>query len=191
MPPVPPSASSPPHDSRAAAPERADRAVSAGPQSRDVLLYVAIGTALAWIAFLGVLALFTANPPTFDRRQLAQADHVVTVEVLDREHGKVRVAKEWTAPEGLGELTIVDLGETRARNGERWIVPLTDTDHGDFAVTRSRIVLGPPRTNEPPEVRRGSPAIYPARPEIEAQLAQLLDEVRAPAAPRSDAAPRE
>lgn len=185
-----PSAPSPTHESRAAPPGSAHPPVDAVPPSADVGLRIAVGLALAWIALLAILAAFTANPPTFDRRQLAQADHVVTVEVLDLEHGKVRVEKEWTEPEGLGELAIVDLAETRARNGQRWIVPITGTGHGDFAVTRARIVLGPPRPNDPPEVRRGNPAIYPARPEIEAPLDPLLKELRTPPATRSEAAPR-
>jgi hypothetical protein len=188
---VPPSASSPPHESRAATPTGAARPVDAPPRTADVPLRIAVALAVAWVAFLALLALLTANPPTFDRRQLAQADHVVTVEVLEREQGKVRVVQEWTAPEGLGELTIADLAETPARNGQRWIVPLDDTGHGDFAVTRSRLVLPPTRPNEPPEVRRGNPAVYPARPDIESRLAPLLKELRSPPDARSDDAPRE
>ena len=50
--------------------------------------------ALAWPAALAVLVLTTANPVTLNRRQVLQADAVVSARIVDSNAGACRIGKQ-------------------------------------------------------------------------------------------------
>jgi hypothetical protein len=134
--------------------------------------------ASAWIAFLVVLTLISANPVTLNREQILESTLVIAGEVEDLPAGKVSVLPD---ADILMDQTIVirNLQDTPARPGERYLFPLQPVftrglpERGVFQATPSRL---PDR----------APLIYP---DGEIALRQL-QAIRASAPPADEPPPR-
>lgn len=116
--------------------------------------------ALLWCAALAWLALATANPVTLNRRQILDADAVVTVRIVDLPAGTCEIVKQWTGDPLPEEIVVERLLETAARGDGEWILPLA-RDRDGMSVLTSRL---------PSKAR----LVYPATPEAVAQLESIL-----------------
>jgi hypothetical protein len=117
--------------------------------------------AVAWCAALAWLALATANPITLNRRQILDADIVITARIEDRAAGKCRVAERWTGAAVPDELVVSGLKETAARGDGGWILPLKEA-RGGYEVLASAL---------PSRAR----LVYPATPDAVRQLRELVE----------------
>lgn len=116
--------------------------------------------ALGWCAALAWLALATSNPITLNRKQIRDADAVVTVRVIDAKAGTCRIVQQWTGDPLPQEIVVDRLLETAARGDAEWILPLA-RHRGELSVLTSRL---------PSKAR----LVYPATPEAVRQLAAIL-----------------
>ncbi len=125
-------------------------------------LKITITLVLIWLLGLGLLAALTANPVTLNRDQIAESVVVVTAEVEDANAGVVRVRKVWKNPAWNSEkLTLRNLAETGATNGQILLIPVTAEDGDSYVVTPSKLP-------------GHSPLVYPLTAESEQQLQSLL-----------------
>jgi hypothetical protein len=114
--------------------------------------------AVAWCAALAWLALATANPVTLNRRQILEADVVITARIEDRAAGKCRVVQHWKGTPVPDELVVSGLKETAVHGDGEWILPLQKV-RGGYEVlasalpSRARLVY--PATDEAMEQLRG------------------------------------
>lgn len=132
---------------------------------------LALAGVVLWWALLIWMAVTTANPVTLNFRQIAQSRYVVTAVVVDLDEGRLRVERNWryaTEADAEGEITVVNLAETGAREGETYLVPLTPKAVG-YAVT----AIVAPKMDEG-EKPREYPRVYPATDEAVAQLESIL-----------------
>ena len=113
-----------------------------------------------WLIGLGVLSILTANPITLNRDQVLSATDVLTAVVEDAKAGSVRVEKSWRGAVSEDHLALSNLSATKPAAGDRLLIPVSRS-RGGWRVTLSKL------SNEPP-------LVYPATPESEGQLRQLL-----------------
>lgn len=113
-----------------------------------------------WVAGLGVLSFLSANPITLNRDQVLSATDVLTVVVEDPKAETVRVEKSWKGAVSEDQLALSNLSATKTAAGDRLLIPVSKSRDG-WRVTLSKL------PNEPP-------LVYPATPESETQLRQLL-----------------
>ena len=145
------------------------------------LLMASVVFAAAWILFLILLVVFTANPPVLNFRQIASADYVVQARIVDRQQGSADVEQVWEAapfrggsePPKTGRLTIENLKDAPAVHGEQsYLIPLVRArlgqDHDAYVI---------PSVRNPAEV----PQIYPATPAAKTRLVQILERLALPA----------
>jgi len=126
--------------------------------------------AIPWIAALALLVVTSANPVTLNVVQIRRAagdGAIIAATVLDAATGKCRVDAVLTASPTLGdalrqgnEIRIVNLRETKAAIGKRYIIPLAQS-LGMFAVVPTGL---PDRL----------PLIYPSSPETRALVDAML-----------------
>lgn len=94
-----------------------------------------------------MLAIFAANPVTFNRAQILQADYVVTATVQDAVTGRITVEKEWkhgfTFPSD--EIVVSNLSGADARTGRKYLIPLSSEPDDKFSVTEPKL----PTFNDP------------------------------------------
>lgn len=135
-----------------------------GPKSfrTRAVLIAALVIAGLWISGLGVLALVSANPVTLNQKQIRESHLIVTAVRESDDSTALAVTKEWIRGEELGRITVGNLGETRMRAGQDFLVPLQRLSTGRYQVTATSL------PNE-------APLVYPATPEAESQLQRLLD----------------
>lgn len=119
-----------------------------------------------WLISLSVFSILTANPITLNREQVLIATDVLTAVVEDAKAGTVRVEKSWQEQVSETRLTLSNLHATRPATGDRLLIPVSRSRDG-WRVTLSKL------PNEPP-------LVYPATPESETQLRQLLKAGRSP-----------
>jgi hypothetical protein len=117
--------------------------------------------AVVWCVALTWLVLATANPVTLNRRQILDADAVVTAQLIDPATGTCRIVRQWNGTTLPDEIVVAHLDETAVRAGSDWILPLV-------------------KTGEEPEVLASSPPsharfVYPATPEALEQLEAILN----------------
>lgn len=124
-------------------------------------LAAALLVAGLWILALAVLAAFTANPVTINAQQILRSDYVVTAPFPAPLAEKLVSEKEWKRGGGLGSLRVENLSEIPATPGRRYIIPLKHSTGGAYRVTSAPLPDNPP-------------LIYPATPEAERQLRDLL-----------------
>lgn len=105
--------------------------------------------------------LSAANPVTLNRRQILDADAVVTAQVIEPSTGACRIVRQWSGATLPNELVVVHLDETAARPGSDWILPLVQVGK-DPEVLASRL---------PSHAR----LVYPATPEAVEQLDAILN----------------
>ncbi len=125
-------------------------------------LFFAAGFAGLWILGLIALAVLTANPVTLNREQILRSDYVVTARRETGDSPLLIVQKEWKHAEDLDEVTIANLNEINMPPGREFLVPLERIGARRFLVT-------------PTTLPNHAPLIYPATPEAEAQLQEILD----------------
>lgn len=113
-----------------------------------------------WLIGLGVLSYLTANPITLNREQVLSATDVLTAVVEDAKTGTIRVEKSWKDDISEARLTLPNLNAAKPVVGDRYLIPVSRR-RGGWQVTLSKL------PNEPP-------LIYPATPESDMQLRQLL-----------------
>lgn len=115
---------------------------------------------VAWCAALAWLVLATSNPVTLNRRQILNADAVVTVQITDRAVGACRVVRQWRGTAAPDEIVVRGLAETAASGDGEWILPLQKTQ-GGYEVL--------------PSARGGEARlVYPATPAVVRQLEELV-----------------
>jgi hypothetical protein len=120
--------------------------------------------AVAWCASLMWLALTASNPVTLNRRQILEADAVITARIDDHAAGTCRVIRQWSGPALPEELIVRGLDQTAARREGEWILPLRQVRDG-YEVVPS---LLPSRAR----------LVYPAGDEAVRQLSALLEQPR-------------
>ena len=130
---------------------------------RRTAAHFAWGLAVLWIAALAALAITAANPVIVNRKQVLEAELVVTARVVDRGTGECTIAEQWTPGPRLVAITVSNLGETRAVPGETYVLPLELGAGGRYAVI-------------PPRLSGAPPLVYPATPDVVSQVAELLGE---------------
>lgn len=123
----------------------------------------ALTVAFLWIAGLALLAIFTANPITLNRDQILRSEIVLRGTVLDTTQSRVKVDQTWKGSDVPIELRVENLAETGARVQQSYLLPLSVArgDRRTYRVTESLLP-------------NGAPLIYPATPEAEAMLGELL-----------------
>jgi hypothetical protein len=147
----------------AAVPPPAPSVAAENPPPSRAAARIGWGLALAWIAVLATLAITAANPVIVNRKQLLAADFVVTARIIDWDAGECKVEKQWTPGPPVDAITVANLKETRAVQGETFVLALEYRAGGSFAV-----IPAPPS---------GGPLlIYPATPDVVTQVANILDE---------------
>jgi hypothetical protein len=98
-----------------------------------------------------------------NRKQVLQADLVVTARVVDRDAGECKVEKQWTASPPVDSVTVANLKETRAVQGASFVLALEYRTGGTYAV-----IPAPPS---------GGPfLVYPATADVVSQVAKILGE---------------
>jgi len=136
------------------------------------VLVVAAGLTTCWLIGLGTLAGLTANPVTLNQAQIRQADFVLTGRVVDVTVGTAIIEQAWKVDDLPNQIIIDNLAETKAENGEHYLLALSHGQDGSYEVTRARL---PQRSHhEPPQFTL--PLIYPTTDETTAQLKQILDQ---------------
>lgn len=140
-------------------------------------LFVIAIMAGGWIAALGCLVVWTANPPLVNRAQVLAADVIVLGEWQTGKLPQLAVERTWKGE--LVEKTISVQVPPGMRLKGRVIVPLTRISSNLFTITQGRL-LNPPEqfgTSVDPqrittsEVR---PMVYPATDTVLQQLGSLL-----------------
>ncbi len=113
-----------------------------------------------WLIGLGVLSILSANPITLNRDQILSATDVLTAVIQDPKAKTVRVEKSWKGAVSEDHLALSNLSAAKPVAGDRLLIPVSRSRDG-WRVTLSKL------PNEPP-------LVYPATPESEGQLRQLL-----------------
>ena len=129
------------------------------PPSRRRLLAAVI--AILWPAALALLVLTTANPITLNRRQILEADAVVTAQVIDLESGTCRIVKQWSGENLPHDLVVSKLTEAGIQPAGEWILPLVRSSDGWEVI--------PLRLPSQPRL------VYPATADAVRQLQEILD----------------
>ena len=146
--------------------------------SRRGRLWIAGAAALAWIILLGTLALTSANPPTLNAYQIADADYIVIAQPGDAPNELV-VESELKQQAQLERVRVVDLAEAKLVAGQRYIVPLSGSPDGEMRVTQSlHAKLAGNKEDRAVQLRR--PLVYPATDETLKQLDALLKAPKPP-----------
>jgi hypothetical protein len=127
------------------------------------LLIVAGLLAGSWWASLAAMALLTSNPVTLNRLQIRESQLVVSGTVQDLAKGTVTVEQEWKVATNAKTLSVSNLAQTAAREGETYLLPLSRNDAESYRIT-------------PALLPNGGLLIYPAVPEALEQLRTLLAE---------------
>ena len=127
--------------------------------ARQWFALVAILASL-WLIGLGVLSFLSANPITLNREQVLSATDVLTAVIEEPKAETVRVEKSWKGAVFEDHLALSNLNATKTAAGDRLLIPVSRS-RGGWRVTLSKL------PNEPP-------LVYPATPESEGQLRQLL-----------------
>ncbi|MBL8851510.1 MAG: hypothetical protein JNG89_17635 [Planctomycetaceae bacterium] len=117
--------------------------------------------AIAWCAALTWLVLATANPVTLNRRQILDADAVVTAQLVDPATGTCRIVRQWNGPMLPNEIVVAYLDETAVRAGGDWILPLVKIGDQPEVLASS--------------LRSHARFVYPATPEVLEQLDAILN----------------
>jgi len=117
--------------------------------------------AVVWCGLLAWLVLATANPVTLNRRQILDADAVVTAQVVDPAAGTCRIVRQWTGETLPGEFVVAHLDETAARPGGDWILPL--------------VKIGDEPEVLPSLLPSHARLVYPATPEVLEQLEAIVN----------------
>jgi len=147
-------------DTRSGAARRSPGAAQLAPVNAPASRAAAALIAVGWCGALSWLVLTTSNPVTLNRRQILDADAVVTAHVTDLKSGRCRVVKQWTGDPLTDEIVVERLNQTAALADGEWILPLAR--HSDeLQVVASRL---------PSRAR----LVYPATPEAVAQLEAIL-----------------
>lgn len=139
--------------------------VAAAPLTSTTLMRVVVALGGLWWLILVTVAAFTANPVTLNRRQILQADLVVSGQVEDVEQGTVGVQKQWLRGEQLKSIRVIDLNSTGIEAGGTWLLPLSERNDGTYEITRGRSENLP--VPDPPY-------IYPESSAATSQLEQIL-----------------
>jgi hypothetical protein len=139
---------------------RTDSTEARPPFRSPVLLIAAIVLAILWWIVLVLLAVFTANPVTLNRDQIAHSSHVITGVVDDPSSGQVTVEREWKGKGLSGVITVEDLAASGARQGGKYLLPLS----------RGAINWRVSETPRPASTR----LIYAESPDAIAQLQSIL-----------------
>ena len=142
-------------------------ATAPGPLPSRVLLLFLFGIAGAWWLALVVLAVTVANPVTLNRRQIDEADYIVTATASVDDVGVFTVVKEWKRDEPLTAIEIENIDETNAAPGQMYLLPLSKARGDGYRVTETRL---------PGQV----PLVYPATEATLEQLSQLLERKNSP-----------
>ncbi len=125
------------------------------------MLIVAALVAAVWVLGLVVLALISANPVTLNEEQILHSLFVVTAIRPDAKSSMLLVTKEWLHGEDLGEIAVANLDHAKMPADRECLVPLQRLGKGRYQIT-------------PTTLPNEAPLIYPATPEAEAQLRELL-----------------
>ena len=121
---------------------------------------VAIVLACAWISALAVLAFTQANPVTLNRDQILRSEVVVAARIDSVADGTATVEQQWRDRDPLSAITILNLQETAASNGDTYILPL-ERGRSGYKVVAAHV---PDRPY----------LVYPATESTLEQLEQLL-----------------
>lgn len=139
-----------------------EQAVSTAWFSRQrALLIAALILAGLWILGLVILAAFSANPVTLNQRQIRASDLIITGRITSVGSSTITVTKEWIRGEELQTLTVTNLDQTGITPGDEFLIPLQRLPKGKSQVT-------------PTSLPNAVPLIYPATPEAQTQLQNLL-----------------
>lgn len=122
-------------------------------------LWIAVAAAALWLATLGGLALFTANPITLNVEQIRASRYVVTGRLAER--NVVVVERQWKGEELPPEFQLQNVSKTPLKPGRAYVVPLSRTTSGALKVTETALPGDPP-------------LVYPATQEAVAQLTAIL-----------------
>jgi hypothetical protein len=119
-----------------------------------------------------LLAIFTSNPVVLNLRQIEHADYLVKARIDDLRQGRITIERDWqlhpqwVTPLKPGPLQVANLAEARGgRNGRDFLIPLSNVQ-GRYEVTPA---AGPGTI----------PFIYPATPEVEREMSQALEDLKA------------
>lgn len=132
-----------------------------------VVVRAALLVAVIWLAALAVLAVWTSNPVTLNRRQVLQSLQqgvVVRARVVDLKTGRCETIEQWPAGIVGDSFDVANLQDTEAQSGQSYLLPLLRTDQG--------YVVAP--------TPGGQPLIYPDTSMALAQLKELLATQHAP-----------
>ncbi len=143
--------------------ETADATPAPAFLSKRVWLSV-LAVAVTWWMFLLVTAWRTANPVTLNQRQIAESRYVVTGKVASLETGIVEVEREWKRDEPLESISVENLRQANAEEGETYLIPLAAERNDVYRVTESPVEGAPP-------------PIYPVSPESIEQLEAILQQI--------------
>ncbi|MSR59065.1 MAG: hypothetical protein EXS05_15715 [Planctomycetaceae bacterium] len=145
------------------APAAPPRALSSGALSgsaallptpgQRLVVWLAIGAALFWTAWLAVMGMLTANPTAVSSAQVGRADAVVIARLIDPAHNRLRIERALSGKLAAGDVvTVLNFSDIPNVSGEQsYLVPLSFF-RDDYLVT----VL---------EGQHAPPLIYPAIPE--------------------------
>lgn len=122
--------------------------------------WLMLGLYLAWIAGLIALAARTSNPPQLNLLQVSRATLIVTAVVEDLSAGRCRVERSFSPGPPPKEIVVTNLSQTPAASGKTYLLPLARDLRRDDDGYR---IVDVPDKGIPP-------LVYPAGPEIEAQL---------------------
>jgi hypothetical protein len=117
--------------------------------------------AAAWGIALIVVAVSTANPVVFNRRQIELSDAVVMARVIDRAAGAVEVESSWKADVPRGRITVHNLAASQPELTDTPVlIPLTF-----WAVGYEVTPIPPPGPGR---------LVYPATPNAREELDRLF-----------------
>lgn len=139
-------------------------------------MWAALGIAAVWWIALFTLAARTANPVTFNLRQLKDSPVVIAGHVESLGDGRVSVSRTW--PENAGfesELKINGLEKLELEVGANYLFPLTEIRSGEFEVTAIKMPSSDGADEQ--EIRFVYPDSTEAREQLESSLETLLAEL--------------
>ena len=133
-------------------------------------LVLAVWVSVVWGIALVSLAMLTANPLTLNRAQIEQADVIVTGRIVDAQQGTVDVEQTWKSGIKREQITVRNLARTNARNGSRFLLPLSPTAGGVYKITQPQL----PGQRDNRSTANQPQRIYPATDDVLAQLQEIL-----------------
>lgn len=93
--------------------------------------FFAVTVTCFWGLLLAGLVIFSANLVTLNRRQLREADVVITAKIIDAQQGTVVIEKIWWSKsssrpllKSTATITIAELQKSSVVNGNLYILPL-------------------------------------------------------------------